>query len=75
MTKYNLNIPTMRKIKERMDKLQEMMESNHHLHNPEEVVCLIRKITPFWGVMDDEDKDYIHGAQYALEENMEWKLP
>jgi len=34
----------------------------------------IQTITKFWSVLNDEDKDYIHGARYAIEEKMEWKL-
>ena len=74
MTEYNLSHPTQRKIKERMDKLQEWMESNYHLENPEEVEILIDSVAKFWNVMQEEDTDYIHGARYAIENKMAWKL-
>jgi len=57
-----------------MDVLQHWMESNYHLQRPEVVEEHIQTITKFWSVLNDEDKDYIHGARYAIEEKMEWKL-
>lgn len=57
-----------------MDVLQHWMESNYHLQRPEVVEGHIQTITKFWSVLNDEDKDYIHGARYAIEEKMEWKL-
>lgn len=74
MTEYNLNHPTQQKIKERMDKLQEWMESNYHLENPQEVEILIDSVTKFWNVMQEEDTDYIQGARYAIENKIAWNL-
>ena len=58
-----------------MDVLQKMMEGNLHLTDPEVVENQISNVTKFWSVLSEEDKDYIEGAKYALEEEMEWKLP
>ena len=57
-----------------MDVLQHWMEANYHLQKPEVVEEHIQTITKFWSVLSDEDKDYIHGVRYAIEEKMEWKL-
>ena len=57
-----------------MDILQGWMEENYHLKRPEVVEEHIQTITKFWSIMSDEDKDYIHGCRYAIEENMEWKI-
>ena len=62
------------KIKERMDQLQEWMEGNHHLENPDDVLDLIERVSKFWSVLSEEDRDYIHGARYAIEEKMEWNV-
>lgn len=75
MTNYNLKYPTERKIKKRMDQLQEWMESDYHLERPEVVSEHIREITKFWSVLQEEDKDYIHGAKYAIAENLVWGNP
>lgn len=57
-----------------MDVLQHWMESNYHLQKPDVVTEHIETITKFWSVLNDEDKDYIDGARYAIDEKMEWKL-
>ena len=75
MTQYDLKHPTQRKIKQRMDQLQEWMESDYHLENPDEVTELIMSVTKFWSVLQEEDMDFIHGAKYAIEENMAWGNP
>ena len=62
------------KIKERMDQLQEWMERNYHLEHPDDVIDLIQSVSKFWSVLSEEDRDYIHGAQYAIEEKMEWNV-
>jgi len=62
------------KVKQRMDILQGWMEENYHLKRPQVVEEHIQTITKFWSIMSDEDKDYIHGCRYAIEENMEWKI-
>lgn len=74
MTDYDLTKPIHQKIKERMDQLQEWMEGNHHLQNPDDVLDLIDSVSKFWIALQDEDRDYIHGARYAIEEKMEWKV-
>ena len=63
------------KITIRMDHLQELMESNSHLDRREYVLDVINSVSKFWSALSEEDKDYIHGARYALEENHEWHLP
>jgi len=74
MTDYDLSNPIQVKIKERMDTLQDMMEDNVHMDRPDIVESHIQTITKFWSVMQDEDKDYIHGARYAIEEKVEWNV-
>ena len=60
------------KIKLRMDELEHMMDSNHHLTKADEVSDHISSISKFWSVLSEEDKDYIEGARYALEEKRVW---
>ena len=62
------------KLDKRMDQIQAWMESNYHLEHPEEVTAMIDKVTFAWEVLSEEDRDYIHGVQVALEEKMEWRL-
>jgi hypothetical protein len=74
MTEYNLKYATERKIKQRMDILQNWMEENYHLKRPEVVEEHIKTVTKFWGVMQDEDKDYIEGCRFAIENKSDWKV-
>lgn len=62
------------KIKNRMDTIQNWMESNYHLEHPEEVIDMIYSVTKFWSILSDEDKDYIECAKYAAIENKRWDL-
>tara|TARA_Y100001937_G_scaffold38645_1_gene55008 strand:- start:358 stop:579 length:222 start_codon:yes stop_codon:yes gene_type:complete len=63
-----------KKINERMDILQNWMENNYHLKRPEVVKEHIESISKFWSVLSEEDRDYIQGCQYAIEEKMQWNL-
>ena len=56
------------RVKERMDLLQSYMEGNQHLHNMDGVVTLLDECRSYWHFLSEEDKDYIHGIDYFLEE-------
>ena len=62
------------KINSRMDQLQEWMESNYHLEHPQEVEDHIQTVSKFWSALSEEDRDYIHGARYAIENKMAWNV-
>jgi len=62
------------KIDQRMDILQNWMEKNYHLKRPEVVLEHIQSVSKFWSILSDEDKDYIHGCRYAIEEQAEWNI-
>lgn len=62
-----------KKINERMDILQNWMENNYHLKRPEVVKEHIESVSKFWSVLSEEDRDYIQGCQYAIDEKIEWK--
>ena len=57
-----------------MDELQAMMENNFHLENPTAVSMHLESVSKFWSVLSEEDRDYIHGCQYAIEEKVEWNV-
>ena len=60
------------KIKERMDQLQKLMESNYHIDNPKEAHELTTSVSKFWSVLSEEDRDYIQAAQHAIEDKIKW---
>jgi len=64
-------------IDDRVDQVQAWMESNHHMKSEEanqEVWDMILKLTRAWGVMSDEDKEYIEIAKVAVLERRNWNL-
>lgn len=63
------------KIDARLDELQEMMENDLHLIYPDKVMDLTQRISPFWSVLSEEDREYVQCAQYAIEEQREWGSP
>ena len=61
------------KINDRLDQLQTMMAEQKHLDDKGVgVVEHIATISKFWSVLSEEDKDYIQGCQYAIDEQVEW---
>lgn len=72
MTSHSDNLRD--KINTRMDQIQEMMESNVHLSDPDKVEAVISSVSKFWSVLSEEDRDYIHGARFAIEKKAEWNV-
>jgi hypothetical protein len=62
------------KIKSKMDHLQKCMEGQAHIDRPEYTSDVIESVSKFWSALDDEDKDYIHCATYALENKKQWNI-
>lgn len=62
------------RVEERMDALQSMLESQEHLADPAKVEAQIRSISLYWSILSDEDRDYIHGARWAIEKQSEWNV-
>jgi|DEB0MinimDraft_12_1074336.scaffolds.fasta_scaffold120137_2 hypothetical protein len=62
------------KITADMDKLQECMEANLHLVDPETVIALVEKAKVKWNFLNDEDKDYVHACEMAINERITWNL-
>lgn len=63
-----------KKIELRMQILEEMMKRNMHVKDPTTVDLFLDRITYCWGVLSEEDRDFVHGCQYALEEKVVWSL-
>jgi hypothetical protein len=55
--------------------LQEMMESNQHLKEREKAYNLTLRISPFWSILSEEDRDYVQCAQSAIEDETPWGKP
>ena len=59
-------------ITQDMDLLQAMMESNTHISNPQKVLDHMETIRFKWVFLSEEDRDYIHGCDFAIEEQTRW---
>lgn len=62
------------KINFRLDELQSIMESNAHLTNPQQAIDLTHRISPFWAILSEEDREYVQCAQDAIEYQSEWNV-
>lgn len=56
-----------------MDQLEDQMNENLHLSDPEKVIETMDSISKFWSIMSEEDQDYLSAARYALSERQVWK--
>ena len=61
-------------ISQDMDLLQAMMESNQHISNPQKVIDHLSTIRFKWVFLSEEDRDYIHGCDTAIEEQIRWDI-
>ena len=58
----------------RMDNLQAQMEANKHIAHPAKIGELVQHISRFWNILSEEDRDYLHMAQDAIDEGTDWKV-
>ena len=63
------------KINHRLDTLQEMLENNEHIDKPEAAEAVIHRISPFWSILSEEDREYVQAAQHAIEDKLKWGKP
>ncbi len=56
------------KIKVRLDELQRMLGNQEHLSHPELVTETLESITKFWGVLSEEDREFVSAARVVLKE-------
>ena len=65
--------PIHRRIEDRLDILQCLMEEGKHLTEEDlvrDALALLGKYRPY---MNDEQSEYVDGCRFALDEQMEWK--
>tara|TARA_R100001015_G_C4415779_1_gene18304 strand:- start:224 stop:430 length:207 start_codon:yes stop_codon:yes gene_type:complete len=63
------------KINHRIDTLQEILENNEHIDKPEAAEAVIHRISPFWSILSEEDREYVQAAQHAIEDKLKWGKP
>ena len=63
------------KINHRLDTFQEMLANNEHIDKPSAAADLVNRISPFWSILSEEDRDYVQCAQHAIEDGVKWGKP
>ena len=61
-------------IHERLNHLEQSLLNQDHLNNPVEFLTQLASLSKYFYLMSDEDRDYIHCAKTALEDQIEWKV-
>ena len=49
------------------------MNNQEHISNPESVIECLDSITKFWSVLQEDERDYVECARFALDKKIEWK--
>lgn len=62
------------KVELRMQIIEQAMKMQMHIIDPDTLEMLLERVEYCWSVLNEEDQDYIHGCQHALEEQIEWKV-
>ena len=60
------------KIDNRIDYLERCMLKEMHITSPDIVNEVIRSISKYWSILDDDDIDYIQACEYARDEELTW---
>ena len=61
-------------IKEKLDQLQQSLLNGEHLQNPGEFEIQLSELSLYFPLMSDEDRDYVHCARVALEDQLVWEV-
>jgi hypothetical protein len=67
------DIMLLNKINSRLDQLEVLLNSQGHLNNSEEAILLIDSVAKFWSILEEDQKDFLDCARYAVEKQIEWK--
>mgnify|MGYP000008788377 FL=1 len=61
-------------INDKLNQLEQSLLNQDHLKNPIEFLTQLASLSKYFHLMSDEDRDYIHCAKTALEDQIEWKV-
>ena len=56
----------------RLDEEQSLLEANAHLNDTERLEELLSKLSMYFNILSDEDRDYVQAARYAIDEQVDW---
>jgi hypothetical protein len=63
------------KIQRRLDDLEAKLQAGEHLDSVQGligVLVAIDSVSKLWRVLTDEERDFLHAARLAVEEEREW---
>ncbi len=55
------------KIKDRLDELESLLQTQTHLENPELVTETLESVAKFWSVLSESDREFCGSARLAIE--------
>ena len=61
------------RIEERLNLLESMLTSQQHVSDPPEVLDALASVFKFYSVLSEEQREFVHAARWAIEEQKEWK--
>ncbi len=61
------------RIEERLNLLESMLSSQMHVSDPSEVLDALASVSKFYSVLSEEQREFVHAARWAIEEQKEWK--
>ena len=60
------------KITEQFDEIEEMMNKQLHLTDPQSVEEKLYSVDYKWHFISEEDRDFYQGCKFALENGLKW---
>lgn len=67
----------MDKIEQRLDRLEAILKEGRHLTEAQEGLLeaneIIEGLSQYWSVMNDEQTDFVRGAEHMLENKTIWE--
>ena len=60
------------KITEQFDEIEEMMNKQLHLTDPQSVEEKLYSVDYKWHFISEEDRDFYQGCRYALDNGLKW---
>ena len=61
------------RIKVRLDELENLLETQSHIHASELVTEKLESVSKFWSALSEEEREYIASVRLAIKRGFEWK--
>ena len=56
-----------------LDDVESLLTDNCHLDNPQRFIELIDKVSIYWTLLSEEERDFLHGAMFVVTEGIPWE--